>query len=78
MKSFFAKTEKYIFVKLRYSQLKLKKTKENEKKIFAIFDLILKNIPLFVISHTSFGREFNAPLFILNDLLNTFTVTKSE
>ena len=43
MKSLFAKTDKSIFVKLRYLRLKLLKYKENNKKIS--FDHNFKNNP---------------------------------
>ena len=56
MKSLFAKTDKYIFVKLLYLQLKIKKDKENNKIFYKTFDHNLKKIPLYVMSHISFER----------------------
>ena len=45
LKSLFAKTDKSIFVKLRYLRLKLLKYKENNKKIYDTFDHNFKNNP---------------------------------
>ena len=45
MKSLFAKTDKSIFVKLRYLRLKLLKYKENNKKFSDTFDHNFKNNP---------------------------------
>ena len=56
MKSLFAKTDKYIFVKLRYLPLKIKKNKENDKNFCVTFDHNFKNIPLYVMSNISFER----------------------
>ena len=54
MKSLFAKTDKSIFVKLRYLRLKLLKYKENNKKISDTFDHNFKNNPWYVMSKVSF------------------------
>ena len=54
MKSLFAKTDKSIFVKLRYLRLKLLKYKENNKKISDTFDHNFKNNPCYVMSEVSF------------------------
>ena len=54
MKSLFAKTDKSIFVKLRYLRLKLLKYKENNKKISDTFDHNFKNNPWYVMSEVSF------------------------
>ena len=49
-----AKTDKSIFVKLRYLRLKLLKYKENNKKISDTFDHNFKNNPWYVMSEVSF------------------------
>ena len=54
MKSLFAKTDKSIFVKLRYLRLKLLKYKENNKKISDYFDHNFKNNSGYVMSEVSF------------------------
>ena len=53
MKSLFAKTDKSIFVKLRYLRSKLLKYKENNKKISDTFDHNFKNNPWYIMSEVS-------------------------
>ena len=54
LKSLFAKTDKSIFVKLRYLRLKLLKYKENNKTNSDTFDHNFKNNPWYVMSEVSF------------------------
>ena len=63
LKSLFAKTDKSIFVKLRYLRLKIKKNIENNKNFCVTFDHNFKNIPLYVMSNISFERYY----FVLYD-----------
>ena len=63
MKSLFAKTDKSIFAKWRYLRLKVRKNKENTKKIFASFDHNFKNALLYVVTNISFKRCY----FVLYD-----------
>ena len=58
MKSLFAKTDKSLFVKLRYLRLKIKKNKEINKNFCVTFDHNFKNIPLYVMSNISFERYY--------------------
>ena len=58
MKSLFAKTDKSIFVKLRYLRLQIKKNKDNNKNFCVTFDHNFKNIPLYVMSNISFERYY--------------------
>ena len=63
MKSLFAKTDKSICAKWRYLRLKVKKNKENNKKMFASFDHNFKNVPLYVVTNISFKMYY----FVLYD-----------
>ena len=60
MKSLNAKTDKSIFINLRYLQLKLLKNKEDHKKICDIFHHYFKNIPCYVMSEVSLKRFYFA------------------
>ena len=54
MKSLFAKTDKSIFVKLRYLRFKLLKYNGNNKNISDTFDHNFKSNPWYVMSEASF------------------------
>ena len=60
MKSLNAKTDISIFINVRYLRLKLRKNKENNKKICHIFHHIFKNIPCYVMSEVSLKRFYFA------------------
>ena len=74
MKSLFAKTDKSIFAKWRYLRLKVRKNKENTKKIFASFDHNFKNALLNDILVTTYKGTFlklwskEAKIFLLFSL----------
>ena len=53
MKRLNSKTDKSIFINLRYLPLKVLKNKENNKKICHIFHHNFENIPCYVISEVS-------------------------
>ena len=74
MKSLLAKTDKSIFVKLRYLRLKIKKNKENNKNFYVTFDHNFKNIPLYVMSNISFERYH----FVLYDSDFTSKMSKTD
>ena len=75
VKSLFAKTDKSIFVRLRYAQLKLKINNEYNEKIVAIFaHNIKKKSSLFVVIHISFERYY----FVLYDRDLTQKLSKMD